>query len=162
MVFLLRHSGEIIRGRTGPTRERDDPITRKRSLQFRGCERDHRSLRTVATAGLSLPAASPTRQFPFDYPPGKMRFHGQTAPPFSRAGSSASSAAAHFDQRLGRASSATGAGAIQIPWLNADARPACVAKSTFCLIVMCSRRCHKFTTGWCPSRNLSPPNSPDH
>jgi len=78
--------------------------------------------------------------------------HGQTSSNFNHAGPPAGWAAALFDQCLGGARPALGAGAVQIPWLNPEASENCVAKFTLCLIVMCSRRCLKFIVGWCPSR----------
>ena len=153
MVVLLRRSGEIIRGRTSPTRERDDQFTRTKNLRFAGLDRDYCSLRTVAASGLSVSAASSRSHFAFACSRPEKRLHGQTSPNFNRAGATASWAAAFFDQRLGGTGPAMGAGAVQIPWLNPEASENCVAKSTTCQIVMCSRRCLKFIVGWCPGRS---------
>jgi hypothetical protein len=160
MVLLLRHSGEIIRGRTGPTRERDDPVNRAKNLCSEGCSPDRQSLWNIAAASLSLPAASSASPCSVGDSSREKRLHRQVAPPFNRAGSSASTAPAHFHQRLGRAGPATGAGAIQISWLKTGASQKCVVKSTFCLIVMCAKRCRKFITGWCRSQNLNRLNWP--
>jgi hypothetical protein len=155
MVLLLRHSAEIIRGRTGPTRECDNPVNREKRLRLRGLEGDRQSFWVVATTSLPLSAARSASQCSIGYPGREKRFHRQVAPPVDCAGSSASAAGVHFHQRLGRASPATGAGAIQNPWLRADASQECVAKSTICLIVMCFKRCHKFINGWCLSQNAA-------
>src|SRR5215510_9168432 len=160
MVLLLRHSGEIIRGRTGPTRERDDPVNRARNLCSEGCGRDRQSLCSITATSLPLRAASSAGPCSASYSSREKRLHRQVAPPFNRAGSSASTAAAHFHQRLGRAGPATGAGAIQISWLRTDASHECVVKSTFCLIVMCAKRYHRFITGWCLSQNANRLNWP--
>ena len=155
MVLLLRHSAEIIRGSTGPARERDNPVNREKGHRLRSLEGDHQSFWIIAAAGLPLSAARSASQCSISYPRREKRLHRQVAPPFNRAGSSASTAGAHFHQRLGRASPATGVGAIQNPWLRANASQECVAKSTICLIVMCPKRCHKFINGWCLSQNAT-------
>lgn len=155
MVLSLRHSGEIIGGRASPTCERDDPFTRTKACGA-GLGRDRRSLPTIPPARLSVSASGSTSQLPFSYSRPEKRLHSQAASASNHAGSPASAAAAHFDQRLGRASAATGAGAIQIPWLRADASQECVAKSTFSLIVMCSKNSRKFISGWYPSPDPKP------
>jgi hypothetical protein len=160
MVLLLRHSGKIIGGRTSPTRERDDPVAPARKLRFADLGRDRLALPTIKAAGLPLLAASSASRFTFGCPREEKCFYRQTASLSNRAGTPTSPTAACFDRRLGRASSASGAGAIQISWLNADASRACVAKSTFCLIVTCWRSSRKLITGWCPNQNLGPRNSP--
>ena len=159
MVLLLRHSAEIIRGRTGPTRERDNAVNREKSLRLRSLEGDHQSLWTIAATSLPLSAACSASQCSIGCSRPEKRFYRQAAPPFNRAGSSASTAGAHFHQRLGRTSPATAAGAIQIPWLR-DASQKCAAKSTICLIVMCPKRCYKFINGWCLSQNANQLNRP--
>src|SRR6267142_2678286 len=160
MVLLLRHSGEIIRGRTGPTRKRDHPVNREKSLRLRSLERDHQSLWGIATTSLPLSAGGSASQCSIGYSRREKRLYRQAAPPFNRAGSSASTAGAHFHQRLGRTGFATPLGAMQIPWLRADASQECVAKSTICLIVMYSKRCHKFISVWCLSQNANQLNRP--
>ena len=160
MVLLLRHSGEIIRGRTSPTCERDDPVAPARKLRFADLGRDRLALPAIQAAGLPVLTASSASRFTFGCSREEKCFHRQTASLFNRAGAPTRPTAACFDQRLGRASPASGAGAIQISWLNADASRACVAKSTFCLIVTCLRNSRKLITGWCPKQNPSPRNSP--
>src|SRR5260221_7057210 len=103
MVLLFRKSGEIIRGRKSPTRERDDQFTRAKNLRCAGLGRACRPLRTVAASGLSISAASPKSRFAFACSGPEKRLHGQTSPNFNRAGPPTSSAAALFDQRLGGA-----------------------------------------------------------
>ena len=153
MVLLLRQSGEIIRGRKSPTRERDDQFTQAKNLRFADLERDYRSLRTVPASGLSLPPSSSKSRFSFACSRSESGFHGQTSSNFDHPGPPAGWAAALSDQRLGGTRPARGPGAVQIPWLNPEASENCVAKSTICLIVMCSRRCLKFIVGWYPSRS---------
>jgi hypothetical protein len=153
MVLLLRHSAEIIRGRTGPTRERDPAVNPEEGLQLGGLAGDHQSFWIIAATSLPLSATGSAGQCSIGYPRAEKCLHRQVAPAIDRAGSSASAAGAHFHQRLGRASAATGAWAVQNPWLRTDASQKCVAKSTICLIVMCPKRYHKFINGWCPSQN---------
>ena len=152
MVLLLRQCGEIIRRRKSPTCERDDPFAQAKNLRFQGLERDDRALRTVAASGLPVPAASSKSRFALACSGAEKCLHGQTFSNLNRAGSPPSSAAALFDQRLGGAGPALGAGAVQIPWLNPQASENCVAKSITCRIVMCSRRSLKCIVGWCPGR----------
>jgi hypothetical protein len=160
MVLLLRHSGEIIGGRTSPTCERNDPVAPARKLRFADLGRGRRALSVIKAAGLPVPAASSASRFTFGCSREEKRFHRQTASLFNRAGAPTSPARARLDQRLGRASLASRAGAIQNSWLNADASPACVAISTLSLIVTCLRSSRKLISGWCPNQNLSPGNSP--
>lgn len=160
MVLLLRHSGEIIRGRTSPTREWDDSVTSARDFRFAGLDPNRLALPDLTAAGLPLLAASPASQFTFGCSRAEKGVHRQTASIFDRSGPSASSAAARFDQRLGRASAARGAQANPIPWLSPDASLKCIAKFIFCLIVMPIRGCLRFITGWCLKSNQIPPNHP--
>src|SRR6266567_7925881 len=141
MVLLLRHSGEIIRGRTSPTRERDDSVTPARNFRFADLDRNRLALPDLTAAGLPLLAASSASQFTFSCSRAEKGLHRQTGPIFDRSGPPTSSAAARFDQRLGRASSATGAQANPIPWLSPDESLKCIAKFIFCLIVMPIRGC---------------------
>ena len=162
MVLLLRHSGEIIGGRTSPTCERDDPVAPTRKFRFADLGPDRLALPAIQAAGLSILAAGSASRFTFGCSREEKCFHRQTARLFNRAGAPTGPPAACFDQRLGRASPASGAGAIQIAWLNANANAsrACIAKFTSCRIVTCSRSSRKLITGWCPKQNPSPRNSP--
>src|ERR1043166_6942749 len=159
MVLQLRHSGEIIGGRTCPTRERDDPVTPATAL-CAGRGGDGRSLPIVPATGIPLPAGCSASQLPFSGSREQKRFYSETATTFNRTGSPASAPAADFDQRLGRTSPATGIRATPTPWLSAGVSSKCAAKSTFYLIVMCPRRCLRFTTGWCQRHQMKPDNSP--
>ena|SRR5258708_6323284 len=159
MVLLLRHSDKIIRGRTSPTRECDAQFTPAADLHFRGFGGVGRSLWAIAQTSLPLFTASPTNGFA----PAGSRTQGglyrKACPQFNPEGSAASSAAALFHQSLGGSGLAAGAGAHRRPWLNPGAIENCVAKFTFCRIVMCHKRCLRFIAGWCRNRSregLSP------
>src|SRR6267378_1225993 len=156
MVLLLRQSGEIIRGRTSPTRERDNQFTGAKKLDCAGLSRVGHLLWPIQAAGLSLPAPSSASHFAFACSPRESGFYGQTSVPFNRSGSAASSAAALFHQLVGGASAATGSGPTQRPWLNPHASEPFVVKITMCLIVMCPKRYLKFMVAWCPSRSPNP------
>jgi len=160
MVLLLRHSGEIIRGRTSPTRECDYSVTSARNLRFAGLDRNRLALPYLSPAGLPLLSASPASQFTLGCSRAEKGLHRQTASIFDRSGPSASSAGARFDQQLGRASTASGTQANPIPWLSPDVGLKCIAKFIFCLIVMPTRGCLRFITGWCLKRNQLPWNHP--
>jgi len=158
-VLLLRHSDEIIRGRTSPTRECDAQFTSTADLHFRGFEGVGRSLWAVAQTGLPLFTASPTSGIAAAGSRTKGGLYRKACPQFNPEGSSAGSAAELFHQSLGGWGLAAWAGPHPRPWLNPGASENCVAKITFCRIVMCHKRCLRFTAGWCrsPSREaLSP------
>ena len=162
MVLQLRHSGEIIRGRTSQTRECDHSVNSARNLRFADLDRTRLALSCLSPAGLPLLSASPASQFTFGCSRAEKGLHRQTASVFNRSGPSTSSAAARFDQRLGRASTASGTQANPIPWLSPDADLKCIAKFIFCPIVMPTRGCLRFITGWCLKSNQlrwnHPPN----
>ena len=148
MVLLVRHSGEIIRGRTGPTRERNDQFTRAKKLRCGGLSRDCRALRAVPPAGLPLPAASPASGFAFAGSGRESRLYRQTSAPINCAGPAASPTTALLHQFLGRASLASRSGPTQMPWLNPGASEACVAKFTIYPTVTSPRKCRRFIAGW--------------
>src|SRR5215470_9598514 len=104
MVLRLRHSGEIIRGRTSPTCERDHPVTQAQNLCFAGPGRVDRALWAIPAAGLPVLATSSASRLTFSHSRRQERLHCETAPNLNCASSSASSATASFDQRVGRAS----------------------------------------------------------
>src|SRR5690349_224533 len=155
MVVFLRRRAEIIRGRTGQARERDNPVNRDERLRLRGLEGDRQSFWIIATASLPVSAAGSASQCSISYPRREKRLHHQVAPAFDCAGSSASAPGAHFYQRVGRAGPAAGVGEIRTAWLSADASQECGAKFTICLIVMCPKRSHKCINGWCLSQNAA-------
>jgi hypothetical protein len=154
MVLLSRHSAEIIRGPTGPTRERDNPAHRRKRLWPRGLEADDHSFWIIAATSLPLFANGSASQCSIDHSRREKGFYRQTVQASDRTGSSASATGADFHQRLGRESFASGVGAIQNAWLRANASRECVAKSTTCLIVMCPKKYRKSINGWCRSQKM--------
>src|SRR3974390_2819329 len=101
MVVLLRHSDQIIRGRTGPTCEPDAQFTSATDLLFRGLESADRPLWVVPSAGLPLSPAGPAKRFATADPGSQSGFHGQTPAQFNLPSSPTSSAASLFHQPMG-------------------------------------------------------------
>jgi hypothetical protein len=152
MVLLLRHSDKIIRGRTGPTRERDTQNAPATDLNNRGSRGVGRSLRAIAQASLSLFARGPAGDFAITGSRVQKRFHGQAPPQPDSGGPAARTTPVLFDRSVGGAGIAAGVRALQRPWLNPDVSTNCLAKLIICQIVMCRKKCHKYIAGWCRSR----------
>jgi hypothetical protein len=147
-VLFIRHSGKVIRGRTGQTCESDVEIIAPTGLHFKGPRATRRPLRTVPKTGLSICRASSKVGFTIASARIQNGFHGQASPQFDPKGPAACSPSGAPHQRLGGVRAASGAGPGQRTWLSPNAKKNCAAKIIICRIVMCPKSYLKFTTGW--------------
>ena len=151
MVLFLRHSDQIIRGRTGPTRERDTQNAPAANLNDSGSAEVGRSLQIIAPASLSLCATGQPDIWALAGPRGQSGLHGQAPAPSDSRSSAPRTTAGMCDQSVGPAGIAAGVKARQRPWLIPDASTHCAAKLIMFRIVMCPKKSRKSIAGWCPS-----------
>lgn len=160
MVLFLGHSDQVIRGRTGQTREPDAQSTRQTDLYDGGSGESYRSVWSIAKAGIPLFAASSASRFTIACARGQVCLHGETPQKLDRRGSQASPQAALLHWSVGGGGTTRKARSRQRPWLNPNASPNCNAKFIFYRIVMYRKRCPRFIAGLCRKPNRPTPSKP--
>ena len=155
MVVLLRHRGEVIRSRTGPTREHDFELTPTDDLQHPGLGEAHLVVWALAPASLPLFAIGPTGPIPFSCARSQVCFYRQAALELDFTSPQTGTTAALFDQSLGRTRTPSAVGPNQGSWLRPNASLSCNAKPTSCRIATFAKNSLRSTNGWC--RKYNPP-----
>ena len=153
-VLLLRHSGEVIRSRTGPTCEYDFELTPRVDLQHWSAGKAHLIVWALAPASVPLFAAGPKGPLPFTRIRSKVSVYRQAALELDFASSQAGTTAALFDQPVGRTGTSSAVGWNQGSWLKPNANLPYNAKPTSCRIDTFPKSFPRFINGWCQKHNL--------
>jgi hypothetical protein len=152
MVVLLRHSDEVIRSRTGPTREHDFKLTPRGEFQHPGVEEAHLVVWALAPAGVPLSAAGSPDPIAYTRAGSKVSLYRQASLGVDFASSQAGTTAALLDQPMGRTRTASAVG-NQGSWLKPSASFSCHAKPNSCRIATFPKNFPRSINGWCRRHN---------
>jgi hypothetical protein len=153
MVLLLRHSDEVIRSRTGPTREHDFELTPTAEFQHPGVGQAHLVVWALAPASVPLFAAGSTGPIAHTRARSKGGLYRQADLELDFASSQSGTTGALLDQPMGRTRSTTGVGCNPGSWLKPSASLSCNAKPTSCRIVTFPKSFPRSINGWCRKHN---------